>query len=141
MTSATRPRTSAVLVNGQPHYVSPGAVAQDGSLKLMQCNNCGAEVVWATSARTGRRYLVNVSRGYLDQRFYNKRNAHRCPDLDARRARTDAETALFNARSDFTAAMAAWQADVHNAELEAVADAAAGAVAAAKRHLDSLPTA
>lgn len=63
---------------GQPIYVGGGAVAQDGSLKLYTCNTCHHEVVWATSARTGRVYLVNVRRGYLDQRYYVKASAHRC---------------------------------------------------------------
>lgn len=61
-------------------YASEGAVAQDGRLKVMACNECGGEVVWATSKRTGRMYLVNVRRGHLDQRFYAKHDGHRCED-------------------------------------------------------------
>lgn len=110
MTSTRAPRTSAILRNGTPTYVSDGAVAQDGVLKLMQCNACGAEVVWATSGRTGRKYLVNVSRGYNDQRFYMKRNAHRCPGADAVRARNEAETAVVNAEVDFKVAVDAYLA-------------------------------
>lgn len=137
MTSRPAPRTSAILVNGSPHYVSDGAVAQDGVLKLMQCNACGAEVVWATSARTGRKYLVNVSRGHLDQRFYMKRNVHDCGDADARRARTEAETAVFNAEVDYKVALDAYLASDEDevGPLVAALDAAAVALRSAKAAL------
>lgn len=84
-------RTEAVKdPQGCPVWVGEGAVAQDGNLKLYRCTTCGDEVVWATSSRTGRHYLVNVSRGYNDQRFYVKRNAHDC---EARVAERDAAIA------------------------------------------------
>lgn len=57
---------------------STGAVAQNGgSLPIYICNTCDREVVWATSAQTGRKYLVNVSRGHLGQRLYIGSNIHR----------------------------------------------------------------
>lgn len=71
-TSAYRDET------GQEAWVSGGAVAQDGKLKLMVCNTCGGEVVWATSIRTGRKYRVDVSKGESGCRYYAKRNAHDC---------------------------------------------------------------
>lgn len=93
-------RTEAIEdQRGRPVYVGEGAVNQDGNLKLYRCTTCGDEVVWAKSSRTGRRYLVNVSRGYNDQRFYMKRNAHDC---EARVAELDA-----------AAAAARYDADVH----------------------------
>jgi hypothetical protein len=63
-------------------YASEGAVRQEGSLRVSECRYCAAEIVWATSRRTSKRYPVTVSRGYLDQRYYNKRNAHSCQAAD-----------------------------------------------------------
>jgi hypothetical protein len=52
-------------------FAGTGAAYQNGgSLPIYRCNDCGADVVWAKSARTGKPYLVNVSRGYHDQRYY-----------------------------------------------------------------------
>lgn len=60
-------------------YASQGAVRQhEGSLPIYVCNDCGREVVWATSSKTGRKYLANVSTGYLGQRFYIGASVHRC---------------------------------------------------------------
>ncbi len=74
-------KTTAVKnQQGQPVWVSGGAVAQDGSLKLYRCNRCQAEVVWAESKRTGKVYLANVYTGRADQRFYQKNALHRCDD-------------------------------------------------------------
>lgn len=62
-------------------YAGPGAVRQSGgSLQVYSCNECGGEVVWATSRRTGKKYLANVSRGHNDQRFYIAANLHREPE-------------------------------------------------------------
>ena len=72
-------------------FVGQGAVAQNGgSLPLYRCNTCLAEVVWATSKRTGRKYLANVSRGHLDQRYYIGANVHRCADRLAAIAESEA---------------------------------------------------
>lgn len=58
-------------------YASTGAVRQHaGSLPVYICNTCGREVVWVESKRTGKPYLVTVTRGYLDQRFYMGHNVH-----------------------------------------------------------------
>lgn len=58
-------------------YASTGAVRQHGgSLPIYVCNTCGREVVWATSSKTGRKYLANVSHGYLGQRFYVAASVH-----------------------------------------------------------------
>lgn len=64
--------------NSDGMFIGEGAVRQDGPLPGYICNACGEEVVWATSSRTGRKYLVNVSRGYHGQRFYIKRDVHEC---------------------------------------------------------------
>lgn len=79
MTTATQPLTTALIENGMPIYATDGGVAQEGKLKIMVCR-CGAQVVWATSARTGRKYRVNISRGHLGQRYYRKNNVHRCEE-------------------------------------------------------------
>ncbi len=57
-------------------YASEGGVRQEGSLPTYRCNACGAEVVWATSRKTGRKYLVNVKHGYHGQRIYVKADFH-----------------------------------------------------------------
>lgn len=60
-------------------WANGGAVAQhDGKLPIYICNDCGREVVWATSARTGRKYLANISRGANGFRFYIGANIHQC---------------------------------------------------------------
>lgn len=72
-------RTTALVVDGERITAGVGAVRQGGGrLGVCLCNACGREVVWATSARTGRKYLANVSRGYLDQRFYVGADLHKC---------------------------------------------------------------
>jgi hypothetical protein len=55
-----------------PHrFVSPGGVRQTGGdLPLYVCNDCGREVVWAESRRTGRRYLANVVTSFRSGRSY-----------------------------------------------------------------------
>ena len=61
-------------------FAGTGAVAQGGgSLPIYICNTCDHEVVWATAAKTGRKYLVNVSLGQGGQRFYIGSNIHRDP--------------------------------------------------------------
>lgn len=60
-------------------FAGTGAVRQtEGPLPIYVCNACNLEVVWATSRRTGRKYLVNVHRGYLDQRYYIAASIHKC---------------------------------------------------------------
>lgn len=59
-------------------YIDGGAVAQDGKLPAYLCNTCGADVVWATSNRTGRKYLANVYRNRNGARFYVKHQPHNC---------------------------------------------------------------
>lgn len=64
-------------------FAGVGAVHQTGgSLPIYICNECGRDVVWAESKRTGRKYLANVSRGYLGQRFYIAANVHDCKRPD-----------------------------------------------------------
>ena len=61
-------------------YASTGAVRQhSGSLPIYVCNGCLGDVVWCESKRTGRKYLVNVSRNYNGARFYVGSNLHKCP--------------------------------------------------------------
>lgn len=60
-------------------WATGGAVNQhDGKLPIYVCNACGMDVVWATSKRTGRKYLVNISHGANGFRFYIGANIHRC---------------------------------------------------------------
>lgn len=63
-------------------YASPGAQAHQrgGLLAITRCRSCGAEIVFATSKRTGKRYPVSVSHGYKGQRFYMGHNVHRCSE-------------------------------------------------------------
>lgn len=72
-------------------YASVGAVAQrGGSLPVYICNTCGSEVAWATSSRTGRKYLANVRRGQAGQRYYIAASVHDCaPVLAAVQADRD----------------------------------------------------
>ena len=78
--TTTTPKTSRV----PGAFASVGAVAQtEGSLPVYRHNACGDEVVWATSKRTGRKYLVSVSYGYHGQRFYVGRNVHTCRPAEA----------------------------------------------------------
>ena len=86
MTTATTTKAPRTRRNIRGTYCGEGAVRQDGDLPIYDCLTCGAEVVWATSRKTGRKYLVNVSVGESGRRFYMKQNVHRCADklaLDA----------------------------------------------------------
>lgn len=75
--TTTRPILIKVTdANGTQISAGPGANAQDGALPVHQCLACESEVVWAESRRTGKRYLCDVYRGYMDQRFYVKASAH-----------------------------------------------------------------
>lgn len=71
-----KPRTTRVTPIA---FATEGGVRQEGSLPIYRCNCCNRQVVWATSSRTGRRYLVDVQRGRSGQRFYVKAVAHTCP--------------------------------------------------------------
>lgn len=63
-------------------YAGTGAVHQhDGKLPIYICNECEREVVWATSTRTGRKYLANVGRGQNGARFYIAARVHQCPGI------------------------------------------------------------
>jgi hypothetical protein len=67
-------------------YASAGAAHQNGGpLPIYICNTCQTPVVWCESKRTGRKYLVNVSHGYLDQRFYRGNNVHNCEKIISER--------------------------------------------------------
>lgn len=66
-------------------YASGGAVTQDGHLAIYECTTCGNEVVWATSKKTGRKYLVNVRKGMSGTRYYVKANFHKCEEIMASR--------------------------------------------------------
>lgn len=72
--------TPVLTASGSQAYATGGAVNQQGHRPVRACGTCGREVVWLESKKTGRRYLANVSRGYLDQRFYVGRDIHRCQD-------------------------------------------------------------
>ena len=58
-------------------FAGQGAVRQNGgTLPVYRCGECYGEVVWATSARTGRKYLANVFSGYHRQRYYIGASLH-----------------------------------------------------------------
>ncbi len=114
--------TTAVLNNdGRQAYASPGAVRQHGgSLPIRRCGTCGQDVVWCTSKKTGRKYLVNVSRGYLDQRFYVGSDFHDC-------AKRLAEIEAVNAKVEVTESkrVAMEWLEAQRTVLEELADAGA----------------
>ena len=97
--TTNRPQIIKVTdANGVPVNAGPGANAQDGLLPVHKCLACESEVVWAESRSTGKRYLCDVYRGYLDQRFYVKASAHfatcekiRSEKADRRRAEAAAD--------------------------------------------------
>lgn len=74
MTNTQQPRTSRV----PNEFASAGAVNQEGNLPLYTCNKCHAKVVWATSKKTGRKYLVTCYRKNSDYvtYFYIKNSIH-----------------------------------------------------------------
>ena len=75
-------------------FASQGAVNQNGgTLPLYRCNACRAEVVWATSKRTGRKYLCGVRHGYLGQRYYVGADLHTNAICEARNADVEAAAA------------------------------------------------
>lgn len=71
------PKLTAVIENGFHMYAGDGAVAQDGKLAMYTCACNGQTVVWATSRKTGKKYLVNTTRGAAGQRFYMKNMIHK----------------------------------------------------------------
>jgi hypothetical protein len=71
--------------NTQTEYATGGANAQDGALPIRTCKNCQSDIVWVTSARTGKCYPVNISYGRSNQRFYVKTNFHKCDEVIAAR--------------------------------------------------------
>jgi hypothetical protein len=74
MTAAAQPRTRRSPDQG---FASVGAVRQNaGGLPVYICNACESEVVWATSKRTGRKYMAKVSRGHMQQRYYIGARVH-----------------------------------------------------------------
>lgn len=80
-------------------HVSMGGVRQNGGLlPLYTCNACGAEVVWATSNRTGRKYLVTVGRNYNGARYYRGDNIHPRNCGEVRAAAVAEEIAKQDAR-------------------------------------------
>ena len=98
MTTTSAPRTRR---NERGSFADSGAVkAADGKLPIYDCLGCGDEVCWATSARTGRKYLVNTRR-YADHvnggsglgRWYDKSSPHRCGERAERDARWSAAKA------------------------------------------------
>ena len=66
-------------------FASGGAVSQDGPLPIRECKRCGEQIVWAKSNRTGNNYPVNISTGYMHQRFYVKSDVHNCDEVESKR--------------------------------------------------------
>jgi hypothetical protein len=98
--STNRTRRYTDPSGNQPN-ATPGAVRNQtgGTLPVYVCNACDTHVVWATSARTGRRYLCDVSYGYHGQAFYIGRNVHRCDNVLAQRE-AHREAAITEARDE-----------------------------------------
>lgn len=83
-------------------FAGPGAVRQHGaSLPVYRCNTCQAEVVWADSTRTGRKYLANVRRGNANQRYYIGSDIHRCESVQSMTADIRAEQANRDAVAEW----------------------------------------
>jgi uncharacterized Zn finger protein len=59
-------------------FASSGAVRQDGTLPVVECRDCGRSVVWATSAKTGKKYRVNLSYSQVGSPYYVKADFHTC---------------------------------------------------------------
>jgi hypothetical protein len=80
----TTPRTIKAT-GARGGFASEGAVRQNGgSLPIYICSECGADVVWVESKRTGRKYLANISRAYNGGRFYIGANIHQDDPTDPR---------------------------------------------------------
>lgn len=93
---------------GRCLWIGDGAIAQDDKLQLYVCNTCGGEVVWATSKRTGRKYLVDVCRGEVS-RYYRKDLVHDCAK---RRAAADSAVQQYIAYADrkrYAEIISAWE--------------------------------
>jgi hypothetical protein len=90
-TTTNQRRTTKVINNGHPVYVSTGAVRghSGGTATLHVCNGCQGEVVWATSARTGRRYLCNVRTAANDGRYFMGNDLHSCNEVITYRQTAD----------------------------------------------------
>ena len=65
---------------GRPVYVSEGAVRQQGSKKLYECNTCHREVVWLESKRTGKVYLASVWRGQVSRYYVSQPHVCKAPE-------------------------------------------------------------
>jgi hypothetical protein len=105
----TNPTVEKILTkDSDPVWITGGAIEQDGSRQLHRCGECGGDVVWVKSHRTGRHYLADVSQGYNGQRFYMKSSPHfkscgeRVSSLDAHieAEETLAESAAKSRRVD-----------------------------------------
>ena len=91
----TATRTTRTVRNARGTYADGGANTQDGKLPIYDCTTCGAEVVWATSNRTGNKYLVNIRTGASGARFYMKHDIHTCQP-----ANSPEDVALYNRLND-----------------------------------------
>ena len=77
-------RTTAQQDNyGRPIYVGDGAVRQQGSKKLYSCNECGGDVVWLESKRTGKVYLASAYRGEVSRYYVSKPHVCKPRELPA----------------------------------------------------------
>lgn len=65
---------------GRPVYVGEGAVRQQGSKKLYECNTCHRDVVWLESKRTGKVYLASVYRGEVVRYYVSKPHVCKTPE-------------------------------------------------------------
>ena len=81
-TAARTPRTTAQVnpENGRPIYVGEGAVRQQGSKKLYECNTCHRDVVWLTSKRTGKVYLASVYSGEVSRYYVSQPHVCKTPE-------------------------------------------------------------
>lgn len=94
---STASSNKAMLIDGKQAYASGGAVAQDGMLKVYYCGKCGSRVVWATSARTGGKYLVNVFDKHSGGMHYVKNQLHNAESCKREISETTATADEINA--------------------------------------------
>lgn len=79
--------------------VSTGAVRghSGGDTNLYLCNTCHGDVVWATSKRTGRKYLCNARSAYNGSWFFMGNDLHKCDEVLAQRKAADKVAAQVQA--------------------------------------------
>ena len=78
-------------------FADEGAVRQDGTKPLFRCD-CGQNVVWVKSARTGRNYLAECFPRQNNGFYYVKAQPHTWERHDARTAQRNVNIEAEQAR-------------------------------------------